>query len=149
MNANQRADMPPLMEALPRPDGGDNPFGGGGRWQGGPRNQAPTRQPGGRPGGFGQAAEQQLQGLNIGHVNEKIKQFMTPYYRKFGARVNVMSLVQAAGINYRDLPYLNRYIRGGQNTLCYNHILGRCNFGPQCTRYAGHAEKRDVPDDFR
>lgn len=89
-----------------------------------------------------------LQGLNIDHVCDRIKQFMTPYYRKFGGRVNVTRVLEAGGITHRNLPYLNRYVRGGQNMLCYNHLLGRCNFGPQCARYEGHIDGRDVPNDF-
>ena len=109
-----------------------------------------NRQGGGRQGGAGQQQQhgQQLQGMNVGHVHVRIKQFMTPYYQKFGSRVNVTGLIQAANVTYRELPYLNRYIRGGQNMLCYNHLLGRCLFGQQCMRFEGHADKRDIPDDF-
>jgi len=145
-----RTDLPPPIRPLPRPDGGSSPFGGGGRQQPPPnRNQQQNRQQWGRQGGGGQQQlDQQMQNLQIGHVNDRIKQFMTPYYRKFGSRVNFFGLLNAANIHVRDMPYLNKYMRGGQNMLCYNHLLGRCHFGGQCTRAEGHADKQSVPDDF-
>ena len=85
----------------------------------------------------------------IGHVNDLIKQFMTPYYKKFGNKINIASILEAGGIRRSDLPRLTRYVNANNtNLLCYNCIMGECGFGNRCTYVKGHAKKHAVPNDF-
>ncbi len=83
------------------------------------------------------------------HVNQAIKQWMTPYYQRLGTRVNFPRLMQAANVKMRDLPRLTRYTDGnGRNGLCYNHIMGDCPFMDRCYKIRGHVARNDVPEDF-
>ena len=95
-----------------------------------------------------QNLERQMQGLRVGHVHDRIKRFMTPYYQKFGGRVNLMSLLGAGGLTPYQMPFLTPLIRGQQNMLCYKHLLGECPHGRGCKFAEGHVAKKDVPDGF-
>ena len=85
--------------------------------------------------------------MKLDHVNIQIKQWMTPYYAKFGSRVSMKQLLIAGNIQRSELPFLRKYInRNGQNDLCYNHVLGECMFHDKCQ--FRHAPQDDVPNDF-
>ena len=103
------------------PPGGQTPWPGKGQQQPGGGYA-----PGGQQQGLNQQQQQQQlqaqqQGTKINgvdHVNDLIKKFMMPYYRKFGAKVNMRKMLEAANIAYDSLPRLNAYMNNGQNLLC-------------------------------
>ena len=133
------------------PPGGQTPWPGKGQQQPGGGYA-----PGGQQQGHNQQQQQQLQAQQqqgtkingVDHVNDLIKRFMMPYYRKFGAKVNIKKILEAANIAYDSLPRLNAYINNGRNMLCYNCIAGDCGYGRTCVFASGHARKHEVPNDF-
>ena len=52
---------------------------------------------------------------------------MGTYWQKFGGRVRLDQIMQAANINILDLPFPNKYANGnGRNKLCWPSVLVRC-----------------------
>ena len=41
-----------------------------------------------------------------------------PYYRKFGTKLNIKRILEAANIAYDRLPWHNAYMSNGWNLLC-------------------------------
>ena len=57
-------------------------------------------------------------------------------------------LLYTANLCESDLPTLPKYMRNGNNALCYAYILGKCQ-GQICKKYPeGHALVSDVMNAF-
>ena len=71
---------------------------------------------------------------------------MRPYWQKFGGRVRLVQIMQVAGINIWDLPFLNKHADGnGRNKLCWPNVPGYCTRG-NC--WFIHEKVRDLPEAF-
>ena len=137
-------NVPAPGRLLAAPPGGQTPWPGKGQ-------QQPGYAPGGQQQGLNQQQQQQQQGARINgidHVNDLIKRFMMPYYKKFGAKINIRRILEAANIAYNSLPRLNAYTNNGKNILCYGCVAGECGFGRTCIFASGHARKHEVSNDF-
>ena len=110
-------------------DGGGPPQGGGGggynKDQGGP----------GASGKVGRNPD----------AHPMVTSMMKPYFDKLGTRIQLADICTAANTRINQLPYLNRYIVGNKNMLCYPFLLGYCSHA-NC-RF-DHPPTRDIPTGF-
>lgn len=113
----------------------------GGTWGSPPGNWGPLG--GGTGGGGGDRG-----GGEYSHLNGHIKNFMKDYNAKFHGRVALKKICEAANVNMEALPYLQKYVTGERNDLCYNHVLGICGFHKAGRCQFKHAPKNEIKDDF-
>lgn len=80
-------------------------------------------------------------------VHLHIKLVMGPYLQKF-RRVQLTALMRQGNLTFDGLPTLPAYFTDGQNMLCYNYLLRKCNTR-FCVNPNGHTScAADETDDF-
>ena len=82
----------------------------------------------------------------LAHMNSGLRQDMRQYHARFGTQISMCRILDAARIRQTDLPWLNAFYVNGQNTMCYNHVLGQCRFGARCTFCHHHRNK--IPNNY-
>jgi hypothetical protein len=99
-----------------------------------------------------QAPSNQSPTDKLAHLHPKIKAALQEYHSKFLGRVMIYRVLEAAGIEMKDLPKINQLLdpATGQNNLCYSHLLGICPHGDNCLfkQKDGHLAVHEVTDDF-
>ncbi len=91
--------------------------------------------------------KQQNQGGDSHHPC--IKALMDPYLSINTGRLNMTQLLEAANKRYEDLPILPNYTHPqGRSSICWNWVLGRCNYGQGCVFQCGQDKCEDVMDMF-
>jgi len=66
------------------------------------------------------------------HMNARLRQLFKPLHDKLGGRIPMKKSLSLNGMDFPDLPKLERCIQGGKNKLCYQHICGICPRGEKC-----------------
>ena len=66
----------------------------------------------------------------MSHMHPALKDVIRPYHCHHGGRVGLGAICQESGLHITQLHYLNNYMNGTYNSLCYCYLLGRCKPGP-------------------
>eukprot|EP00956_Cyclotella_meneghiniana_P035464 scaffold115205_cov57-Cyclotella_meneghiniana.AAC.3 len=120
---------------------------GGGRGGGGGGGRGGGAGGGGRGGGAGRGTGGVKQGDPLGHVNPKFLAAWPEFFKRFGGRVSIRNLMEAAGVTWDDMPKLPAATtENGGDALCWTTVLGVCRYGQNCHFAAAHGVP--VPDDF-
>jgi hypothetical protein len=89
-------------------------------------------------------------GADADHVHPIIKKAMAPVMQKFGGKITILEMMDAAKVGWRDMPMLEKCKNSitGYCEVCWNHLCGKCRFGEKCDFAKNHLPAEEVPDKF-